>query len=564
MAMFIIPSPKLSDVLNEISLQQKLKCQCGLVMAYDIEQAGSICQCPKCSAMFTIPGGTQAAIHEALMSEQRPIRSAALPERPTEFQGTNRQLVERDLERASRELRRERASYEKLGFEKLFVAIALFFFVFIGLGVGLMYYTDRLELPNNWTSNATDTNDNDSKTATNIQQNTASQSKPATGTNSHPGEGSLRWVTIGPRIRTSNPIVPVGIEKPFEAKPLTESEVADLSSKVVAAIQQNSSQQMLDLMDIEVLGNYVFANKSLDFSQRYILGSDVFDYIKNNPCVTTGTLLETQYFGTKKVNNEFMGFVRVSSFQRFQFKGPRGTFSREPGIRSIQAEFQEAFEQYQSRFPASIENILPRLANSSFRDLLDRGLGYYAIVGTRSRVGKPVLLDIYCLNAPDCLFDTTWNGIQRDNASKSFDDSRPTNKSNEYREKLINGLGPQTTENLAIINFAYSSSGLPTTRYNNVSDPTSPASAAPVEDDCLDALEDMMKVFPDDRFNWMLQAAIASKAGFEEERKTLEQKAIEAGCPFDFFYQRLMDRNSQLRDEKEVKKILEGFRRNVK
>jgi hypothetical protein len=569
----------------------KLKCQCGLVLEYDYKDAGSLCQCSQCNVLFKIPGGTAESMSREM---DRELELKKTQTKASEDQGesiSQGQVLE-SLGEVHQSIKPTiRAEYESFGFGKLLVGVAVLFFTCVTLSAVWMWAQGKLKIPHVWVSdelgNDTKENEEEPKVANPVPNDAANvqAEKPPP---QRVGAKDIRWVNIGEMPPSVSPKPPERIGMPFTPTPLSDSEVQQLTHEIVTAINNNSSKELTGLMDAEMIGNYLFGHAKIASEKRFQLGSEALELYANHSRLSEQRP-DAQAFPPIRLEQSSVPLLRVcnNSYQGLRTidlkMGPTPT--RQPSS-SVAPQFQrpidELIEQY-DQLRLAIHDKLPirfRLTNTfgnrsqewmdeyrfqrtPLNTLLDHPALYFAVITTRNRAGKPVLLDLACVNLDLCLLETTWNAIDEHQGKKSFDCSRPPNQTAKYILAFQESVGEKAVHDIFRANLAFG-------RFQIAKRDASVVGAfleeskipKPDSDDCLDALEDLERLFPNDTHNVMLQYLLSRDAKFTNEASQLFDRLVAMKFNSIAFYDECINHSRASNDVELARKTIDALKTN--
>ena len=578
---FIIPAPA------ELTTG-RLKCRCGLVMEYDYKDAGSLCQCSQCNALFKIPGGMAESMSSELDRELQLKMTEAkksgdqvesIPQNPVfESLGDSQPSTQSPI----------RADYEAFGFGKLLAGVALLFLACVSLAALAMWAQGTLKLPNNWVLEELSVNGKPNEDARMVTESPLTNEKTPVRPEKLPqplnSDKPKRWVKIGEMPPSVSPIVPESIGKSFTPTPLTNIEVEQLANKIVAAMNNNSSEELTALMDAEVIGNYLFQHAKLPVETRFQLGSEALALYANHSRLSE-QLPSAQAFPPIRIGESTIPLIRIcnNAYQKpLSLEPTIGLGQMGPGTPSVPAPkikgaIGELVEEY-DRIRLVIHNQLPirfrrtareeqwkdlQFQRTPLNKLLDYSALYFAVITTRNRAGKPVLLDLACVNQDLCLFETTWNSIDENTEKKSFDCSRPPNQTEKYFSAFRESVGDKTMNDIFKANFALRQvklakyeAGVATGFLEESKMPQ------PSTDDCLDALENLERLFPNDTHNIMLQYLTAHDAKLTNEARQLFKRLVEMKFSNISFYDFAIGPYGWYKDVEMARKTVDALKLN--
>jgi hypothetical protein len=204
-----------------------------------------------------------------------------------------------------------------------------------------------------------------------------------------------------------------------------------------------------------------------------------------------------------------------------------------------------------------------RFQRTPLNMLLDHPAMYFAVITTRNRAGKPVLLDLACINFDHCLLELTWNSIDENTQEKSFRCSRPPNQTEKYFKEFRESVGDKTMNDIFKSNFAFKQVRIAknevcvVTGYLEESQMPQPSA-----DDCLDALEDLERLFPDDKHNVMLQYVTSRDAKFANEANQLFDRLVKLKYSNVTFFDEGIGPYRWIEDGGMAKKIVAALKSN--
>lgn len=578
--MFTIPAPV------ELTTG-KLRCQCGLVMDYDYQDAGLVCECIQCKATFKIPGGTADSMAseldrelitkraEAYASKNLRHQSPSIPLSPVfeslvEFQPARRPIVIAD--------------YERFGFERMIAGIALLFMACVTLSVIAMWAQGLLDVPNRLLPQELSSSGGEriEPTAPPVEEQKVIPIPPPERPRVQPEANEIpgRWVHIGELPPSVSPSPPAGIGTSFASEPLTKNELESLANQIVIAVNANSSRDLTEQMDPEVLGNYLFQHAKISAEQRFQLGAEAIALFANHPRISE-QLPDAQAFPAIRMGQSMVPLIRVCNNSR-QGSGKLGMGPKQPTtlpapsaeMKRATAELVREYDRLRQALDAKlpsrfgVRSMVESSGTNNFQrtpwnDLLDHPAVYFAVIATRSRSGKPVLLDLACVNYDLCLFEATWNAIDRDKRKKSFQSSRPQKQTETYFKAFRESVGETVVRDIFTANSAFDQ--IRTYKREAISIASYPeesmmADAGP--EDCLNALEALESLFPNDMHNFMLQCLTSRDARFDKEARLLLDRLVEMKYSNVHFYDDWMNHCVRTGDAELARQIIDGLKAN--
>ena len=562
-------------------------------MDYDYQDAGLLCQCVQCKATFKIPGGTADTMAseldrelitkraEAYASKNLRHQSPSIPLSPVfeslgEFQPVRRPIVIAD--------------YERFGFERMIAGIALLFMACITVSVialwaqGLLDVPDRLLSPQAISSVGERTESTPSLESTpppeEVQK--AIPIPPPERPRIQPDavETSGRWVHIGEIPPSVSPSRPAGIGTDFASEPLTKSELESLANQIVSAVNANSSRDLTEQMDPEALGNYLFQYAKIPAEQRFQFGAEAIALYANNPRVSE-QLPDAQAFPIIRMGHSMVPLIRVCNNSR-QGSGKLAMGPKQPTtlpapsaeMKRATAELVREYDRLRQALDAKlpsrfgVRTMVESGGTNNFQrtplnDLLDHPAVYFAVIATRSRTGEPVLLDLVCVNYDLCLFDATWNAIDRDKRKKSFQSSRPQKQTEAYFKAFRESVGETAVQDIFTVNSAFDQIRTYKREASSIAsypEESKMADAGP--EDCLNALEALESLFPNDMHNFMLQCLTSRDARFDKEARLLLDRLIEMKYSNVHFYDDWMNTCTRTGDAELARQIIDALKAN--
>ena len=475
-----------------------------------------------------------------------------------------------------------RADYESFGFGKLLIGVFLLFLVCVSFVALAVLAQVRIKLPSHLGRHERGANELEAEDAeadepaTETSTKIASTIQPEKSPMPFVPEERIRWVRIGEMPPSVSPAIPESIRKLFTSTAVTESEAVQLADKVVAAVNNNSSKDLVALMDAEVMGNYLFQHADLTAEKRFQLGSETLELYGNHSRLSE-QLPDAQAFPPIQMNQSAVPLIRVSSNaygSPYDFGiGPTvaGTSPSPPRtsnewIKEYDRIRKEIHDQLPIRFRRTtsedrFQDI--RFQRTPLNMLLDHPAMYFAVITTRNRAGKPVLLDLACVNKDHCLLETTWNSIDENTQKKSFSCSRPPNQSEKYFQAFRESVGEKTTNDIFKSNFAFKQARITRNQVCIVTGYLEESKLVePSPDDCLDALEDLERLFPNDTNNVMLQYVVSREAKFAKEARQLFDRLVEMKYRNITFYDNGIYPYRWMEDEGMAKKIVDAVKAN--
>ena len=532
----------------------KLRCQCGLVMDYEYQDAGLLCECRQCKAILKIPGGTadsmsseldreiaaKRAVAEAFRIRQH--KSSSPPLNPVfeslgEFHHTRRPIVLDD--------------YERFGIERMIAGIALLLIACVTFSVIAMWAQGMLSIPNQWLPQQLSSMEVEQTAPTQFPEDEQKviPTAPLEQPRIQPEviETPSRWVHIGEIPPSISPSRPAGIGTSFDSTLLSDSELESLANQIVGAVNANNSRDLTELMAPEVIGNYLFQHAELPPEQRFQLGAEAIALYANHPRISE-QLPDAQAFPAIRMGQSMVPMIRVCNNSRQGSgkltMGPsqltnRPTLTPSPEMKRATEELVKEYDRLRQALDAKLPSRFGgrtmvessgtiNFQRTPLNDLLDHPAVYFAVIATRSRSGRPVLLDLACVNYDLCLLDATWNAIDRDKRKKSFQCSRPQKQTEKYFNAFRESVGETAVKDIFMINSAFDQ--IRTYEREAISISSYPeesrmADAGP--EDCLNALEVLESLFPNDMHNFMLQCLTSRDAKFDKEARLLLDRLIE-------------------------------------
>ena len=488
-----------------------------------------------------------------------------------------------------------RADYESFGFGKLLIGVLVLFLVCASLTALAVMAQVKLKLPNHLGSHELGANGKPGEEEAQAAEPALAEASTKMASGTHPEkspnpfvqEVRIRLVRIGEMPPSVSPAVPESIGKPFTSTPITESEAVLLADKVVAAVNNNSSKDLVALMDAEVMGNYLFEHADLTAEKRFQLGSETLELFGNHSRLSE-QLPDAQAFPPIQMGQSTVPLIRVSSnaygapfsVDAFGFGPMVATTSPSPGLGpgpGFPRASNESIKEYE-RIRKEVHNQQPirfrpttneerwrelRFQRTPLNMLLDHPAMYFAVIATRNRAGKPVLLDLACINKDTCLLEATWNSIDENTEKKSFSCSRPPNQTEKYFNAFRESVGDKTTNDIFKSNFAFKQVRITknqvcvVTGFLEESKMTQPS-----PDDCLDALEDLERLFPNDTHNVMLQYIVSRDAKFAKEAGQLFDRLVKMKYRNISFYDDAIDPYRWIEDGGMARKIVDAFKEN--
>lgn len=479
-----------------------------------------------------------------------------------------------------------RADYESFGFGKLLIGVFLLFLVCVTFVALAVLAQVRIKLPSHLGRHERDVNekqDEEEVQSTETLPKIAGAIQPEKSSTPFVKEERIRWVKIGEMPPSVSPAIPESINKPFTSTLVTESEAVQLADKVVAAVNNNSSKDLVALMDAEVMGNYLFQHADLTAEKRFQLGSETLELYGNHSRLSE-QLPDAQAFPPIQMNQSAVPLIRVSSnAYGSPYDSPAigigptvpGT-SPSPGPSTPRAsnvwikEYDRIRKEIHDQLPIRFRRTTSedrfqdiRFQRTPLNMLLDHPAMYFAVITTRNRTGKPVLLDLACVNKDHCLLEATWNSIDENTEKKSFSCSRPSNQSEKYFQAFRESVGEKTTNDIFKSNFAFKQARITRNQVCIVTGYLEESKLVePSPDDCLDALEDLERLFPNDTNHVMLQYVVSREAKFAKEARQLFDRLVEMKYRNITFYDDGIYPYRWMEDEGMAKKIVDAVKAN--
>jgi hypothetical protein len=475
-----------------------------------------------------------------------------------------------------------RADYESFGFGKLLFGVAVFFLACVSLAALAMWAQGKLKLRNGWIPDEIATTEEPREHSAPLQEAELKETaKPEMLSSPFQAGDYMRWVRIGEIPPSVSPVVPSSIGKSFAPTPLSDSEAKQFADKIVAAINNNSSKEFTALMDAEVTGNYLFQHANLPPEKRFQLGSEALELYANHSRLSE-QLPDAQSFPPIQMGQSSVPLIRVCNnayLSPMSADRENGIFTTMPGARPPNFKYatDELMNEY-DRIRLVVHNQLPirfrrttleerskdlRFQRTPLNMLLDHSALYFAVITTRNRAGAPVLVDLACVNQDLCLLETTWNSIDENTQKKSFDCSRPSNQTEKYFRSFRASVGDKTVTDIFKANIAFSRTKIPR---HDVSAATGFLEEykmpQPSADDCLDALEDLDRLFPNDKHNIMVRYLTSRNANFAKKASQLFDKMVVMKYCNIAFYDEAVSPYRRSQEVAMVKRIVDAFDAN--
>ena len=141
--------------------------------------------------------------------------------------------------------------------------------------------------------------------------------------------------------------------------------------------------------------------------------------------------------------------------------------------------------------------------------------------------------------------------------------NRPPNQTEKYFNAFRESVGDKTTNDIFKSNFAFKQVRITknqvcvVTGFLEESKMTQPS-----PDDCLDALEDLERLFPNDTHNVMLQYIVSRDAKFAKEAGQLFDRLVKMNYRNISFYDDAIDPYRWIEDGGMAKKIVDALKAN--